>query len=156
MLGSKSTYFSNSLLKLQTDRMNISFLLLIKGYKQNQVDVYLKAFDYFTKYPNDFDGATVVKDLIDIPGLDLDAMLHDYHYSIYKVSSSFTYKFRTDWIYAKGQEKKGKGQYSSFTRFIGLTIIGLFLVPIRYILNGRMSTEDKLALLNDYKILIYK
>lgn len=156
MLGSKSTYFSNSLLKIKTDRMSVEFLLLIKGYKQNQVEVYLKAFDYFTKHTTDFDGATFVKDLVDIPDLDLDSMLHDYHYSVYKVSSSFIYKFRADWIYAKGQERKGKGQYSSFTRFIGLTIIGLFLVPIRYIINGRMSTENKLALLNDYRILIYR
>lgn len=156
MLGSKSTYFSNPLLKLKTDRMSINFLLLIKGYNQEQADVYLKAFDYFTEDPTDFDGATVVKDLVDIPNLDLDAMLHDYHYSVYKVASSFISKFRTDWIYAKGQERKGKGQYSSFTRFIGLTIIGIVFVPIRYIQKGRISKENKLALLNDYRILIYK
>jgi hypothetical protein len=156
MLGSKSTYFSKTLDKLKSDRVNINLLLMYKGYSQEQIDIYLSAFDYFTKHPNDFDGATIVKDLVDIPGLDLDAMLHDYHYLVYKVSSSFSAKFITDWIYAKGQERKGKGSYSSFSRFIGLTLIGLFLVPIRYIKNGKISTENRLAILNDYKILIYK
>jgi hypothetical protein len=35
--------------------------LLYKGYNQEQVDIYLKAFDYFSKHSK-FDGATVVKD----------------------------------------------------------------------------------------------
>jgi hypothetical protein len=37
--------------------------LLYKGYNQEQVDIYLKAFDYFlAKNTLEFDGATVVKD----------------------------------------------------------------------------------------------
>jgi hypothetical protein len=156
MLGGKSAYFSNTLQKLQIDRINIRVLLSIKGYEQDQINIYLNAFDYFSNYPNDFDGATISKDLVDIPDLDLDAMLHDYHYLICKVSSSFRYKFKADWIYAKEQERKGKGQYSSFTRFIGLTIIGIFLVPIGYIRNGKMNQKNKNIISNNYEILISK
>jgi hypothetical protein len=156
MLGSKSTYFSQSFEKLTVDRAKVNLLLLYKGYNQEQVDIYLKAFDYFSKNTLEFDGATVVKDLVDIPGLDLDAMLHDYHYIFYRISSSFSLKFKADWIYSKGQERKGKGQYSSFSRFIGLTIIGLFLVPLRYIMIGKPSAENKKGITNDYIKLIYK
>jgi hypothetical protein len=156
MLGSKSNYFSQPLEKLKSDRSNIDFLLQWKGYNREQVDVYLKAFDYFTRHTIEFDGATVVKDLVDIPGLDLDAMLHDYQYIFYGVGSSFSLKFKSDWIYAKGQERKGKGQYSAFSRFIGLTIIGIVFVPLRYIMNGKPSVENKQGITNDYIKLIYK
>jgi hypothetical protein len=156
MLGSKSTYFSQSFEKLTVDRAKVNLLLLYKGYNQDQVNIYLKAFDYFSKNTLEFDGATLVKDLVDIPGLDLDAMLHDYQYIFYGVGSSFSLKFKSDWIYAKGQERKGKGQYSAFSRFIALTIIGLIFVPLRYIMNGKTSTKNKMSIVNDYKILIYK
>jgi len=154
MLGSNSKYFHKSSEELMLDKLKVNTLLLIKGYNQNQVDIYLKAFDYFTENPSGFDGATIVKDLIDIPGLDLDAMLHDYHYIQYNVASSFLVKFKADWIYAKGQEKKGKGQYSAFSRFIGLTIIDLPLILYKIIKDGFISKENKQNLLNEYKILI--
>jgi hypothetical protein len=35
-----------------------------KGYSAEQIAVYIKAFDYLGK-PDDFDGATIVKDLMD-------------------------------------------------------------------------------------------
>jgi hypothetical protein len=80
--------------------------LLYKGYNQEQVDIYLKAFDYFSKKHTEFDGATVVKDLVDIPGLDLDAMLHDYHYIFYRISSSFSLKFKRLDIFKRTRAKR--------------------------------------------------
>ena len=156
MLGSKSTYFSQSKSVLFELRDKVFRLLDLKGYSLNEILVYLKAYDYFCENILAFDGATVVKDLIDIPDLDLDAMLHDYHYINYNVASTIETKWKADWIYAKGNERKGKGQYSAFSRFIGLTITGIFFIPYAKIRRGNITSEHKKDFLNDYKLLIKK
>jgi len=92
MLGSKSTYFHQSKEQLFESRKNVFLFLDLKGYVPNEIFVYIKAFDYFCKNPTQFDGATIVKDLQDIPHLDLDAMLHDYHYLNYGVGAIFGFQ----------------------------------------------------------------
>lgn len=154
MLGSKSTYFHQSNYVLERERARVFELLYVKGYRVNECDVYLKAFDYFVKFPDAFDGATIVKDLQDMPRLDLDAMLHDYHYIVCNVASNFIIKWKADWLYAKGNERKGKGQYSAFSRFIGLTIVGIGFVPYANYNRGTISPEQKKEFLEDYKSLI--
>ncbi|KIQ22642.1 hypothetical protein RT99_05910 [Flavobacterium sp. MEB061] len=127
---------------------------MIKGYNKLEISIYLKAFDYFCQNPTDFDGATVVKDLQDLPKLDLDAMLHDYQYSVQNVAATFYTKWYSDWLYAKGQERKGKGQYSSFSRFIGLTLIGIGFVPYANYKRGSITLKQKKEFLEDYKTLM--
>jgi len=154
MFGSENHYFTQSALKLQIGRVNVSDLLGAKGYSQECIDLYLKAFDYFTTNPDKFDGATLVKDLCDLPGLDIDAMLHDYHYINYNVGSSFAMKWKSDFLYGKGNERKGKSLYASYSRFAGLTLSGLFFIPFAIIKRGKMSKEQKEKFLQDYKILL--
>lgn len=154
MLGSQSRWFHKDPEELKIKRLEIITLLKIKGYRSDQIEIYLKAYDYFCVNPDSYDGATIVKDLCDIPRLDLDAMLHDFHYIVYNVSKSFKTKFLADWIYAKGQESKGKGSYSSFSRFLGLTIVGLFFVPYT-VLKKRNKNIDSM-INEDYKILTQK
>jgi hypothetical protein len=67
MLGSKSTFFPDHVIFV---RDRVFHLLDAKGYSAEQIAVYIKAFDYLEK-PDDFDGATIVKDLMDVPGIDL-------------------------------------------------------------------------------------
>ena len=154
MLASKSTFFSNDSEFLEVSRNQVISILQIKGYNQNEINVYLKAFDYFCLNCDDFDGATIVKDLQDLPKLDLDAMLHDYQYLVQNVASNYYTKWFADWMYAKGQERKGKGQYSSFSRFVGLTIIGLFFVPYASCKRGRITIKQETEFFEDYKTLI--
>jgi hypothetical protein len=154
MLGSKSKFFSQSKDKLDFQRVNIVNLLSIKGYNIESVNVYLKAYDYFVENPSLYDGATIVKDLCDIPRLDLDAMLHDYHYIEYLAGTNFYVKWHADWLYAKGNERKGKGQYSSFSRFVGLTIIGIGFVPYANWKRGSVSSKQKQQFFEDYSILM--
>lgn len=154
MLGSKSKYFHCSPGELSEKRKSLLDYLILKGYEISEASVYIKAFDYFCKFPSEFDGATIVKDLVDLPGLDLDAMLHDYHYLNYRAATNFITKWKADWMYAKGQERKGKGQYSSFSRFVGLTLIGLGFIPYAYYKRGKITKENKEKIINDYKILI--
>ena len=152
MLGSKSPFFLQSPEVLSKAKGDLYTLLRLKGYYLDQVAIYTKAYDYFCQNPDGFDGATIVKDLCDIPGLDLDAMLHDYHYINYNVAASFTTKWKADWLYAKGNERKGKGQYSAFSRFVGLTIVGIGFVP--YARWKRGKNINKADFLKEYEILI--
>lgn len=154
MLGSRSRFFDKNDYALDKWRSNVKRLLEIKGYTENQISIYLKAFDYFSDHPNDFDGATIVKDLQDLPHLDLDAMLHDYQYLVQNTAANYYTKWYSDWMYAKGQERKGKGQYSSFSRFVGLTIIGIVFVPYAGFKRGKTTLKQETAFFNDYNILM--
>lgn len=156
MLGSNNTYFKQSTEILLKKRVQVQTYLEIKDYSKSEIEIYLKAYDYFSKEINEYDGATIVKDLVDLPHLDLDAMLHDYHYIVYRSATNFSTKWKADWIYAKGQERKGKGQYSAFSRFIGLTIIGIVFVPYAYLKRGKLNWFDELRINEDYRILIKK
>ena len=154
MLGSYSHFFSQGLEILSSSKEDVWTMLKLKGYNEAERQPYIDAFDFFCANPNAFDGATIVKDLCDIPGLDLDAMLHDYHYLKYKVASNVFMKWKADWVYAKGNERKGKGSYSAFSRFVGLTIISIGFVPYTYAKRGRLTKEQKTAFLKEYEILI--
>lgn len=156
MLGSKSNYFNRSKERLFECRENVFKLLSLKGYSLDEILIYLKAFDFFCLNPTEFDGATIVKDLCDLPGLDLGAMLHDYQYLVYNVASNPVLKWKCDWLYAKSQERKGKGLYSAYSRFIGLTIIGIGFVPYARISRGKITERQKELFYKEYQVLIKK
>lgn len=154
MFWSRNDFFKKTPSQLAYYRKEVFEYLRIKGYSFKEIEVYLTAYDYFCQNPLEFDGATIVKDLIDIPGLDLDAMLHDYQYIVYKVASNFYTKWKADWLYAKGQERKGKGQYSAFSRLFGLTITGILFVPYSYWKRGAVKPLQEFNFIEDYRILI--
>ena len=129
MFWSRCDFFKQSELLLRVYRVDLIIFLGMKGYKKIEIKDYLEAYDYFVINPSKFDGATIVKDLHDLYKLDLDAMLHDYNYIVKKSGHNFKTKWEVDWLYAKGMERKGKGQYSAFSRFAGLTITGIIWVP---------------------------
>lgn len=154
MLGSKSHFFHQSVEVLSSKRRQVVQLLKLKGYHDTEIAIYIKAYNYFCQNPAQFDGATIVKDLVDIPGLDLDAMMHDYHYIHHNVAANFVTKWKADWLFAKGNERKGKGQYSAFSRFIGLTVIGIGFVAYAFYKRGKIKENQKKAFLEQYQILI--
>lgn len=152
MFGSKNNFFKQTKKVLDRKRFEVESLLKFKGYLPIEISIYLTAYDYFCINTLDFDGATIVNDLDDIPELDLDAMLHDYQYLYYKVGASFRNKWRSDRIYMVNQIRKGKGQYSSISRFIGLTILSIFFVPYTKI-KKTMSHQDEEHFIIDYLVL---
>lgn len=154
MLGSSNHFFNQDKATLNLKRDYVWKLLTMKGYCNDAVAVYLKAYDYFCINPDDFDGATLIKDLCDIPDLDLDAMYHDYCYLIYNVASNISMKWRADKLYAKGNERKGKGLYSAYSRFIGLSVSGIGFIPFARIKRGKMSEKQKISFMSDYKTLM--
>lgn len=154
MFGSQCNFFTQDARILLLKRRDIIRVLTAKGYAASETAIYLEAYDYFCMRTVEYDGATIVKDLCDIIGLDLDAMLHDYHYIVHNAGANVIAKFKADWMYAKGMEKKGKGQISAFSRFIALTIIGIGFVPYAYFVRKKISFVQDKNIDNHYKILV--
>lgn len=136
MLGSRNNFFNQSFEVLSICRIDLKRLLKIKERSQSSIDEYLDAYDFFVINPFQFDGATIVKDLVDVRKnsnyLDCDAMLHDYEY-INGANKSFIKKWKSDMKYIKNMEYNGKG--IRILRFIILTLVGIVFVPYKYITN---------------------
>lgn len=126
MFWSKNNTFFKSKEQLDNLYNDMDILLRIKGRSEDNIWKYKKAFTYFRTFPFKFDGATIVKDLNDLPNLDLDAMLHDYEY-LCGANKSFVRKWHADLEYIKNMEKNGKG--IRVFRFILLTLSGILFVP---------------------------
>ena len=127
---SKSTFFSQDRETLADYRYKMIMMLQYKGRTDKEIDSYIEAYDFFCRFTTKFDGATIVKDLCDLPRLDLDAMVHDYDY-LTSANRNFIRKWKADLKYIKNMEKNGKG--IRIFRLILLTIIGIGFVPYCYI-----------------------
>ena len=127
--SSKSYFFYKSREDLADYRHKMIMMLIYKGRTEAEIELYKNAYDFFCKYPAKFDGATIVKDLEDLPKLDLDAMVHDYECLI-GANRNFIKWFKSAWNYFENMRKNGKG--NQVLRLIGLYIIGLFFVPYCY------------------------
>lgn len=155
MLGSSAKIFNQLSHKQLIDlRGRVVMLLTAKAYSVGQIIIYEKAFDYFVENKTQFDGATIVKDLKDVGGLDLDAMLHDYMYIVYNCRSNFYTKWYCDKLYAVQIERKGKGEWSAWSRFIGLTITSIVWVPYASLKKGNINVIQEYNFFTDYKTLI--
>jgi hypothetical protein len=53
-----------------------------------------------------------------------------------------------------GGERKGKGSYSSYSKFVGLTIATLVFTPYSYFKRGRTTKSQKLIFSEDYSTLM--
>lgn len=128
MLYSRNEFFKQSKEILTIKRTEVETLL---KYKNINPKNYLEAYDYFCINIKEFDGATIVKDLNDIPELDLNAMLHDYRYL---TDFGVLKKFKWDWEYFQGMNDLGKGY--RLGRYIGLTISSIFFTPYKLFKNN--------------------
>lgn len=126
----KNKFFFQTHDVLAEKRLDVIEYLRIKGVDNEK---YLKAYDYFVVNNAQFDGATIVKDLNDLPHLPLAAMLHDYEYLTTLKSVHWTSwiqtKVRLDWEYGQNLESLGKGTWIPYTRAISL-IISTPLYPV--------------------------
>jgi len=128
MFGSKNFFFYQSAESMSKHRLSVVVSLKLK--QRSRVDrlKYLYAFDFFCQNPNKYDGATIIKDLVDIRYqkyyLDLDAMLHDYEY-IKGANRNYIRKWFSDLRYIKNMELNGKGV--RYVRFVFLTIFASYL-----------------------------
>ena len=153
MLGSRSNYFYQSKDVLNHNQKVMVRYLVDMNYTMMQVGIYEKAFEYFCENPNKFDGATIVKDLCHIPGLDLNAMLHDYHYIVYKCGCDLYMKRKADWLYAKEMERTGKGQLA-WVNWSLLKLSGFFFYCYSFWRKGSPTEEMQRKFLSEYQCLI--
>ena len=117
MLGSHNKFFYKSKKELREKRNQLTMTLL--DFQVQDLQQWLLAFDYFCQNPHKFDGATIVKDLETIKGLDASAMVHDYTYLQIQNWWSFKglkTKLKADWDYGKHMEQTGKGSVTAYTR----------------------------------------
>lgn len=156
MLGSKNHFFRQEYYVLEGKWIFAYNLLIKKGYSKEKINVYKKAYDYFCLNPDDFDGATFVKDLEDISGLDLDAMLHDYQCIHFNVSSNLECLIKSNWLFYKGMIRKDKIKREAFVRLTGLTIIIPLFMIYSLFKRGFTTQQKKELFLKDYKLLIKK
>lgn len=133
---SRSKFFLQDDYALDMYRDAVEKLLHIKGRTINEVNIYLNAYDFFCKYTHKFDGATFVKDLYDIPGLDLDAMVHDYD-CLVGANRNYKLWYKAVWNYYENMRKQGKGNRPG--RLLGLSIIGLLYVPYCYFITPKYT-----------------
>lgn len=155
MLGSKSHFFKNSDEFLILSRNKMRRYLSDNNYSPDQISVYQKAFYFFCENPDLFDGATIVKDLHHIPGLDLNAMLHDYQYLNYKCACNLYMKWYCDLLYAKEMEKMGKG----FTAWVYWSLLKLSGIPFciySLVKKGSPSVSNEYDFFKDYNCLTKK
>ncbi len=120
IFNKESYFFKQDKQTLIQKRNEVKALLRFKGIDNS---MFLKAYDFFVANPKQFDGATIVKDLNDIKGLDLAALVHDYRYLVdlprYKGLKWFKIKTKYDFEYGRNMELLGKGIYH-YIRFIAL------------------------------------
>ena len=123
---SKSNFFKQDRETLAEYRYQLRMMLKYKGRKESEIDLYIEAYDFFCRFTTKFDGATIVKDLCDLPKLDIDAMVHDYECLI-GANRNFIKWFKSTWKYFENMRKNGKG--NQIFRFVLVCLAGLFFVP---------------------------
>jgi hypothetical protein len=131
---SKNTHFQQDRETLADYRHKMIMMLIYKGRSQEDIDKYKEAYDFFCKFTTKFDGATIVKDLCDLPRLDLDAMVHDYECLI-EANRNFIKWFKSAWRYFENMRKNGKG--NQIFRFVLLCLAGIVFVPYCYLFTPK-------------------
>ena len=123
---SKNTFFSQDRETLDEYRYRMVMMLRYKGRTEIEINQYKNAYNFFCRFSTKFDGATIVKDLCDLPHLDLDAMVHDYECLI-GANRNFIKWFKSAWNYFENMRKNGKG--NQIIRLVLLCLAGFFFVP---------------------------
>lgn len=100
---------------------------------------FIKAFNFFIDNPNKFDGATIVKDLVDVKGIDLSALVHDYNYLVqlkkYRGYKWVKAKVKYDIQYGKDIAMLGKGNMY-YWRTVALILITPIYPIYKLIINN--------------------
>lgn len=131
---SKSDIFFRNPEELSILRSDMIDLLTLKRRNDSDINLYKSAFDFFCVHKKKFDGATIVKDLEDLPKFDADAVVHDYECLI-GANRNYVKWFKSAWRYFENMRKNGKG--NQIFRFVLLLIIGIFFVPYCYFFTSK-------------------
>jgi hypothetical protein len=126
--NSKSSFFLKSKEELAKDWYLLELILIDFNFTQKEILNFARAYNYFTENPKEFDGATVVRDLDTIKGLDASAMVHDYRYIL---AINIKDRLRADQEYLKNMIKLDVHPISAYLRaslLIFLNITGIYTI----------------------------
>lgn len=154
-VNSTNDYFQKDKHTLIINWGVVNDYLITQEYAIQEIGVYKKAYDYFIDYPQNFDGATMTEDLKDVFNLDLDAMLHDFFYIKYNVSSSYKYTQIADDIFYVETIRKGKSSWNAGARRMLLrlkSILGFSLYS-KYIVKRVITEENITEFISDVSTL---
>lgn len=154
-LKSKNDYFQQDKRTLTKKWTKVYNYLTIKGYSFDEIKPYRRAYFYFVFFPHQFDGATMTEDLRDFMNLELDAMLHDFHYIAFNVSSSYKLTQQADKLMCDQMLRKGKSSWNTGARRVLLKLKSLvgFHLYSKHVLK-REVTQDNIENFNrDLKLL---
>lgn len=129
MLFSRNSFFRQNS-EILKEKRNLLIAILEDATIEN-VSLFLDAYDYFCDFPEDFDGATIVKDLDTIRDLDASAMVHDYEYLVNKAWKNPIIKTIVDINYAQNMEKLGNSSITAYTRCVLLILSTPFYYLIK-------------------------
>ena len=140
LVKSKSDFFKQDRETLAEYRYQLRMMLKYKGRSEEDIDFYIEAYDFFCRFTTKFDGATIVKDLCDLPKLDIDAMVHDYECLI-GANRNFVKWFKSAWNYFENMRKNGKG--NQILRFVLVSLAGIIFVPYCALFTPKYYTIKK-------------
>jgi hypothetical protein len=126
--NSKSNFFFQNTEILAKKAFLLKLILLDCNFTENEIIKFERAYNYFTENPKEFDGATIVRDLDTIKGLDAPAMVHDYRYIL---ANGIKDRIRADFEYLKNMIKLGVHPVSAYLRaylLMFLNIIGIYTI----------------------------
>lgn len=138
MFGSTNLFFAhiNKFDLVADAKLKMINLLIERNRSETDINKYSEAFDYFVRNPQDFDGATGIKDLVDIrygtnefTVLDLDAMQHDYD-CICGDNRSVIKFIKSNFRYIKNIRLNGKGYKWHWLWFLNLIAIPFVLYKL--------------------------
>lgn len=151
LFNSTNNYFRQEASVLQANRSKVKYYFEeIKAYEPHQTQIYLKAYDYFVAFPEDFDGATMTEDLNDIPGLELAAMLHDYLYVNFNASGNIRNRLLADKLFRSEMKRMGKSTWNTGARFVLLLFIFLPHMVYSHMFQDRIMTEKQKEKVSSY------
>jgi hypothetical protein len=120
--NSKSNFFFQNTEILEKKAFLLKLILLDCNFTENEIIKFEKAYNYFIENPKEFDGATIVRDLDTIKGLDAPAMVHDYRYILaYGIKD----RLKADKDYLKNMIKLGVHPVSAYLRYLLLIFLNI-------------------------------
>jgi len=129
-LFSESNYFKQSKASLDLGLEDMIFTLDLRGFNEEQNGYFILAYEYFSLFPEKYDGATQSQDLVDIPsrqkgfdGLEISTMLHDWIYIFLKARYSVKTMKIADKIMESTMRKFSKSGFEISWRLFRLAII---------------------------------
>lgn len=128
-----SNYFDQSkeiLVKKWND--NIRVVINDFEFSWERKAFFKTAYEFFTDNPLEFDGATVVKDITQVKGLDIPSLGHDYEYYLIAKLQGFWKRLfarlKADWRYSQDMRQFEIAWTTAYARMALLIVMNVLFI----------------------------